>query len=439
MEMVKADDEWVRYRDTVSKNIALSGNEADSPGDVVTIAKQLSDQLEKSKTSLKLAGRTIVIRDVLSNVLDALSVIKDVGASLTSLNPYASLAWGGLQFFVQAAVNNKEIAALCWDELPRMLRLMSQYQTFENLYDIPKLEKTRIHLEDALVQLFSAILRYQVVIVKYASSRTDRFKAAFQDRLASIPRRVLDDIKQYEDEVVKMQGFADREITDTHFQYLTEASNANSERLRKISLDLRQYFLKAQEFDTKTVSYIESISTSLETTRKDTILAWISTIAYRNVHNSRDRKAMDGTGQWLVLHPEYVKWRASKQTSVFWLYGMMGCGKSCLTHTVIEDIRTTRSHIITQNFAYFYCNGSSEQGRRDIEKVDNILRCLLKQLSCVGEEDRLMDSIIKTYNEIHQGGHLSDDQSEALIRTLVDQSEMTTIVIDGLDECSETV
>lgn len=48
-----------------------------------------------------------MVRDVLNNVLDTVSVIKDVSAALTSLKPYASVAWAGLHIFVQAAVNNK--------------------------------------------------------------------------------------------------------------------------------------------------------------------------------------------------------------------------------------------------------------------------------------------------------------------------------------------
>lgn len=239
--------------------------------------------------------------------------------------------------------------------------------------------------------------------------------------------------------MAKLQTLVDREITDTRFQYLTNASNANIQRLEKILANLRQSNLQAQELNSKTAAYLESVFTLLETARKAAILAWISAIAYRDVHNNRDRKAMEGTGKWLVQHPEYIRWRLSKRTAVLWLHGMIGSGKSCLAHTVIEDTRISSSRTITQKFAYFYRDGSSEQGRRDIENADNILRSLLRQLSRVGEEDRLMDNIIKTYSEIHQESHLSDDQCEDLIRSLVDASEMTTIITDGLDECSQAV
>lgn len=74
--------------------------------------------MDSSKVALRLAGRTVVVRDVPDKAVDVLAVLKDVAAAATWLNAYASVAWGGLQFFVQAAVTHKEVADLCWDELP---------------------------------------------------------------------------------------------------------------------------------------------------------------------------------------------------------------------------------------------------------------------------------------------------------------------------------
>ena len=436
MEIVKTDEDWERYVAIIDKNAELHGSDVDSPEGVVQIAKKLSDQLETSKTTLRLAGRTIVVRDVLNKVLDVLALSKDLGTALTSLNPYASTGWKGLQFFIQAAVANKEVAALCWDELPQMVRLMSQYQTFETIYDTSKLKNTGNQLEAALVRLFCAILRYQVVIVNYASSWTDRFKAAFQGKVASMPQRVLDDIKQHEAEVDRLQTLADRETIDIQFQALVDLYKANSQELQKALVELQEANLKAQDLGNITTTQLESISEWTEVTRRDAILSWISTIKYRDAHNNRDKKAMEGTGEWLVLHPKYLHWRSSKQATVLWLHGLMGSGKSCLTHKVIEDLERLTSASAAMRLAYFYCNGSSEQGRKDIESADKILRCLLQQLSRVGIDGKLMNSILKVYTDTHLEGHLSENQCADLLSDLINQSETTAIVIDGLDECS---
>jgi hypothetical protein len=100
MEIVKTDEDWERYVAIIAKNAELHGSDVDSPEGVVQIAKKLSDQLETSKTTLRLAGRIIVVRDVLNKVLNVLALSKDLGTALTSLNPYASTGWKGLQFFI---------------------------------------------------------------------------------------------------------------------------------------------------------------------------------------------------------------------------------------------------------------------------------------------------------------------------------------------------
>jgi hypothetical protein len=175
-----------------------------SPDGIVAVARKVSEQVQSSKLTLCLAGRSFVVRDNLDKAVDILAVLKDVRAAATNLNLYAAVTWGALQFFFQAAATHKEVTALCWDELPQMVRLISQYQTFELLYDTSCLKYTRKHLENALVDLFSAILRFQIAIIKYASSRTERFKTAFQDKASSLPQQVVDGVRQCEYEVAKL-------------------------------------------------------------------------------------------------------------------------------------------------------------------------------------------------------------------------------------------
>jgi hypothetical protein len=445
-EKVTKEPDWTKYTELVNKNTAIAKKNADGSDEIIsidrilTIAETLSEQVESSKAPLQIWGRSISIRKSLDSTVDVLAVLKDVGASATSLNPYASVAWGGLQFFVQAAVTYKEVAALCWDELPRMARLTSQYQTFEVLYKPSQLGDTGVHLENALVELFSAILRYQVVIVKYASRRKDQVKTSFQGKAASLPQRVLDYVKKWEDEVAKVQVAADREISDMNFQRIFDNTTANTEKLREVSRLLRKNLSETESMQNRTAAHLETVSAYLEEMQRDKILEWISTIKYANAHNSKGKSAIAGTGGWLTMHRSYLDWRSSKRPLMFWLHGFMGSGKSWLAHAVIEDIK---SNAISRNgavgLAYFYCDGSSVQEASDIANAENILRCLAKQLSHVGNAGRLMDNLTTLYQTTHQQGDISDKQCKALLQDLINESEKTVIIIDGLDECLEDV
>jgi hypothetical protein len=172
LEKVKTDNGWNKYAKIVDANAILHNSNVDRPEGIVAVAQTISNSLEASKVVLRLAGRAIVIRDTVDKAVGVLAVLKDVGASATAVNPCAAVTWGGFQFFVQAAITHQEVGALCWDELPQMVLLISEYQTFELLYDTSQLKDTRSKLEDTLVDLFGSILRYQIVIVTYASSLT---------------------------------------------------------------------------------------------------------------------------------------------------------------------------------------------------------------------------------------------------------------------------
>jgi hypothetical protein len=440
LEKVKADSDWPKYSGVVKESLALVDIDVNSPDGIVAVARKVSEQVQSSKLTLRLAGRSIVVRDILDKAVDILAVLKDVGAAATNLNPYAAVAWGGLQFFVQAAVIHKEVTALCWDELPRMVRLISQYQTFELLYDTSCLKYTGKHLGNALVDLFSAILRFQIVIVKYASSRTERFKTAFQDKASSLPQQVIDEVRQCEDEVAKLQTAADREISGMSFQRIYANTVANNQQLKEVSKLFWRSLNQIRSIQDRTAAHLETISTYVEEMQRNHILEWISTIKYGNAHTSDEKSAMAGTGLWLTVHPAYVDWRSSERPSVFWLHGFMGTGKSCLAHAVIEDIKSCIiSSTDTRKLAYFYCDGASVQGASEIAKSENILRCLLQQLSRIGCEGRRMAAVIATYRTTHLEGNLSKKQCMSLLRNLVNESERTIFVIDGLDECSEVV
>ena len=77
--------------------------------------KTTKDTIEGKQWSFHLGNKTIVIRDVCDRVIDALVAGKEVGAAQAGLNPYASLAWTGLQWCVERFQTAKEVRALCWD------------------------------------------------------------------------------------------------------------------------------------------------------------------------------------------------------------------------------------------------------------------------------------------------------------------------------------
>jgi hypothetical protein len=71
--------------------------------------------------------------------------------------------------------------------------------------------------------------------------------------------------------------------------------------------------------------------------------------------------------------------------------------------------------------------------------VESILRNFVKQLASNGTTARLQNTILELYNQQHYKYGLSKQQCIDLIRFFFNDSSTTTVIIDGLDECTVDV
>lgn len=61
------------------------------------------------------------------------------------------------------------------------------------------------------------------------------------------------------------------------------------------------------------------------------ILQWLSTEPYMAHHDEIYKKVLKGTGAWLLSHSQFLEWQRSSASSILWLHGIPGSGKSCLS------------------------------------------------------------------------------------------------------------
>lgn len=64
--------------------------------------------------------------------------------------------------------------------------------------------------------------------------------------------------------------------------------------------------------------------------RRTEILQWISPIPYEQHHNQAKEDIMSGTGLWFLDDDRLLEWRGSSASSIMWLRGIAGSGKSKL-------------------------------------------------------------------------------------------------------------
>jgi hypothetical protein len=64
------------------------------------------------------------------------------------------------------------------------------------------------------------------------------------------------------------------------------------------------------------------------------ILQWMSDtekLPYLKHHKENKRQILPGTGEWLLKDEIYNYWKESPESSLLWLHGIPGSGKSKLT------------------------------------------------------------------------------------------------------------
>ena len=64
--------------------------------------------------------------------------------------------------------------------------------------------------------------------------------------------------------------------------------------------------------------------------KRTEVLRWISPEPYIKHHEETKKDVLSGTGKWLLLDPIFDVWKKESVSSILWLHGIPGSGKSKL-------------------------------------------------------------------------------------------------------------
>ena len=167
----------------------------------------------------------------------------------------------------------------------------------------------------------------------------------------------------------------------------------------------------------------------------------MSTIPYREHHKNSWKEVLHDSGLWVQLKKEYLEWKGSSASSVLWLHGIPGSGKTKLVSTITQSFLTEKNiNPSSPPIAYFYCARDAAETKR--ADPDEVLRAIVKQLSCSDSNKPIRDPVLQEYQmrlkEAEEDGSepakLTIEDSMELILALTDRTP-AIIIIDALDEC----
>lgn len=164
-------------------------------------------------------------------------------------------------------------------------------------------------------------------------------------------------------------------------------------------------------------------------------MEWLSPVDPRQSYEKIARSRTPGSGAWFVDSKSFMAWRDSTTSSVFWLNGITGAGKTTLMTTAVEKLNSMDDRYC--KVAYFYCSFA------DSESLDivNILGSVLAQLCEPG--DKIYQMLETLYDE--RLGGTSDKPARLnlneLIKLIIEQMQClqtTYVVVDAINECGDS-
>ena len=80
----------------------------------------------------------------------------------------------------------------------------------------------------------------------------------------------------------------------------------------------------------RTDGYLASLQDHLAAKDRLDILEWLSVLSYKEYHNQAQKNILRGTSAWFLEDEQLLEWRKSS-SSILWLHGIPGSGKTKLT------------------------------------------------------------------------------------------------------------
>ncbi|KAL4902057.1 hypothetical protein BDW74DRAFT_181216 [Aspergillus multicolor] len=351
----KADDLWHNAAESLSEEERASLDfQRPEKLQILTDLHQLTEKeiqrSEEKRLSFKRkSGEKVIVRVLFAKVAKWITRFKELGDVAVQFDPvHAALPWAGVKFLLEITVSDSEITEAILEHATSLAELIARYAVFEELY----LQSTSVaatELRKALTALYNRVLVYlakakrmldQECILRYPRLSSSIYEVATTQLTVDECARLVD----------------------------REGQLARHAQLKRILDDIDAPLTRLDE----RLSEIEDNLDESKRTRSDFLA---------------------GTGTWLLTHPLYKQWKDDSASSLLWLHGIPGSGKSKLVSLVIEDFLEQSKNGRSPPTAYFYClRNPAEPGRAN---PDNILASISRQLARANGVGQLLEPVTR--------------------------------------------
>ncbi|RDW58456.1 hypothetical protein BP5796_12386 [Coleophoma crateriformis] len=384
---------------------------------IIGLVKEKQEDCEKKSYKFRVCGRDLILRDVAGKVIVWLNKFKEVGDIAVNFDPiHAALPWAAVRFLLQAVIGEAEQMGALLVIVEKITYLIDRCTLYEVLYGSEDTTTKALHnLHAALIELYSAMLQSMAMAYRLF----DKSTASRAVHAQINPNGISDLVTQFEN----LETRVDR-----------EARNCESIRCQSANTKIVDLLDSLQKPIFRIDGRVKSLLEKVDSMERREILDWISDVRYGKHHATIKDERTAHTGEWLVANSRYLEWQGISTSTILWLHGRPGSGKTYLTSRIIDDIESAlRTSQNNEGFAYFYCNRNEAQRRDPLA----VLRSFVRQLSTTINEEHSMQTQLKQFCFQNQmkGCELSKGECKELLLNFINIYPKTTLVLDALDEC----
>ncbi|KAK9439939.1 Ankyrin repeat-containing domain protein [Metarhizium brunneum] len=149
-------------------------------------------------------------------------------------------------------------------------------------------------------------------------------------------------------------------------------------------------------------------------------------------HGKRNPDRVPGTCEWFLRHPKYRCWRQERQSSLLWVSGDPGCGKSVLVSFLLGELKSDKSQaILPGTVCFFYFKDDNDKQN----SATSALCAILHQLFTT--KKFLVKHAMPEYENKDQKFTNEFSTLWDICTTALNDADCGNVicVLDGLDEC----